>query len=101
MNILNCTAFRCVVLPSGTLQLELENPRTYGPDHIDPFSTKLLRIPEIAKKLGEAPATIQRWSNQKHNRLPLARIPGKRRSSRNGIYSHTWRRNERQNPRAA
>jgi hypothetical protein len=77
MNILNCTAFRCVVLPSGTLQLELENPRTDDPLGIDPFGTRVLYIEDVAAKLKRDPKTVQRMSRRRKNPLPLKRGAGR------------------------
>lgn len=77
MKKLHCIAFSCVVLPSGRLQMEFESPQTHDPTNIDPFSTKVLYIPDVARLLRKDPKTIQRMSTRKRNRLPLVRGMGK------------------------
>jgi hypothetical protein len=57
--------------------MEFESPQTHDPTNIDPFSTKVLYIPDVARLLRKDPKTIQRMSTRKRNRLPLVRGMGK------------------------
>ena len=65
------------MLPSGALQLELENPRSDDPLGIDPFGTRVLYIEDVAAKLKCDPKTVQRMSCRRKNRLPLIRGAGR------------------------
>jgi hypothetical protein len=57
--------------------MEFESPQTHDPTNIDPFSTKVLYIPDVAQLLRLTPATVQRMSCRRRNRLPLIRGVGR------------------------
>jgi hypothetical protein len=72
-----CHSFRATPLTDGRIQLELEQPQSADPTDINPTSTKLLYINDIAAKLRCDPKTVQRMSRRRRNPLPLHRGAGR------------------------
>lgn len=73
---LTCHSFRCDSLPDGRVQLTLESPTPTDTD-INPTSTKVLYVKDVAKLLRCDPKTIHRMSRRRQNPLPLKRGCGR------------------------
>jgi len=73
-----CTAFRATPLLDQRIQLEIESPVSANPTDIDPTSTRVLYIKDVATKLRCDEKTIQKRSRQKRNPMPFRRGPGMR-----------------------
>jgi hypothetical protein len=68
--------------------MEFESPQTHDPTNIDPFSTRMLYIADVAQLLRLSPATVQRMSTRKRNRLPLIRGVGRPRILEKDLYAY-------------
>jgi hypothetical protein len=70
----------------GTLTVEIDDSSLTGTEllsvlsrgnaHIDPYSNRVLSIPDIGKKVGKHPKTVRSWGDRKRDPLPLVRLPG-------------------------
>lgn len=77
MTTLLCNAFRAVPLQDGRIQLEIESAQTASDTHIDPNSTKVLYIEDIARLMRLDTKTVQRRSRLRRHPIPLKRGQGR------------------------
>ncbi len=77
MTTLLCKAFRAAPLLDGRIELQIDDAQTAGPDCVDPTSTRLLRIEDVAAKLRLDRKTVERRGRQRRNPIPFVRGKGR------------------------
>lgn len=68
-----CKAFRAAPLLDGRIELQVEDGQASAPDCIDPTSTRLLRIDDVATKLRLDRKTVERMGRRRRNPIPFVR----------------------------
>jgi predicted DNA-binding transcriptional regulator AlpA len=68
--IVSCSSFTARVLPSGKIELKLDDPK------VDPIEEHIY-LPEIAKLLRKSVKQVHKLSTRKRNPLPVRRGNGR------------------------